>query len=108
MPISAINFNSRNFVKVVAGAKRTTIRLGDKTYSVGICAFMCDGVPVDNVGEITEIRKVRFGALGLSDAVEHGYNNLDELKAELESCYQRSIHASDVITIVRFEMDGEQ
>ncbi|WP_299262933.1 hypothetical protein [uncultured Psychrosphaera sp.] len=104
MTVSAINFNSRNFVKVVGGAKRTTIILGERAYNIGACLLMCDGQPTPELVQIVKVCKTRFGTLGLSDAVEHGYNNISDLKSELESCYQRSIQLTDVITIVRFEM----
>ena len=107
MAMTALNFNSRNFVKVAGGSKRTTIRLGDKSHGLGICVLMCDGQPTPEAAEIVEVRKVRFGSLGLSDAIEHGYNNMAELKAEIESCYQCSVRADDVITIIRFELEGD-
>lgn len=105
--MTAINFNTRNYVKVAGGSKRTTIRVGDKPHTIGLCVLMCDGQPTPDIAEITEVRKVRLGAIGLSDAIEHGYNSVRELQDELEMRYLRSIQATDVITIVRFELDGD-
>jgi len=107
MAMTAINFNTSNYLKVARGYKRTTIRMGDKPHTIGLCVLMCDGQPTPDIAEITEVRKVRFGSLGLSDAIEHGYKSVRELQDELEICYLRSIQATDVITIVRLELDGD-
>ncbi len=108
MTLTAINLCSRDFAKVFSNTrKRTYIKLTCQHDGLSRAVLCCEDKPTQTLAEVTEIRVVRFGALGLSDAIEHGYNSTRELKAELSSNNQRAIKDNDVITIVRFELDGD-
>ncbi len=98
-----IDFSKYNFKKLKLG-KQTTIRLGEKKFSLGKAVFTVDGVASDLEPCISEIRILRFGDLGLSDAVADGFNSVEELRSELELCYAICISDFDPITVVRFNL----
>ena len=51
---------------------------------------------------VSEVRIVRFGDLGLLDAANDGFNSIEELRDELQRCYQTIISNYDVVTVIRF------
>ena len=101
--INKIDFSESNFNMLKQG-KKTTVRLDEEEFSLGE-ALLVKVASKDVIrAEITEVRKVRFGDLGLSDAVADGFNSVSELRKELEKCYQKPINDYDVVNVVRFNL----
>ncbi len=98
-----INFTLSNFTRFDLG-KWTTIRLGQKDYNLGPVVLTCDEEQLERQAEIIEIRIVRFGDLGLSDAVADGFNTVEMLRHELQQVYRKFIPDHDVVTVVRFKV----
>lgn len=103
--MSRIKLNNVNFNKLANG-KRTTIRLGEKSYLLGHAAIESNSGDVQKI-VITEVRRIRFGDLGLQEATTDGFNTVDELREELERCYHRCISIAAPVTIVCFELYEE-
>lgn len=101
--MQSINFNEKNFSSLLNG-KKTSIRLGHKQFELGDVKLLCDEGSGELDSEIIEIRTVRFGDLGLSEAVMDGFNTIEALRHELENCYKRYISDYDPVTIVRFRI----
>ncbi len=100
---NVIDFTAANYVKVEEG-KRTTVRLGEKEYSLGEGAFTAEGLPCADKPVITDIRYTHFNKLTLQDALNDGFGSLDQLRQELQLCYGRRVSDFDVVTVVRFEV----
>lgn len=98
-----IDFTPANY-SLIAKGKRTTIRLGDKNYELGGVVFTVGTSTSEYTPIITEIRKLRFSRLTLQDALDDGYNSLNALREELQSCYGKFISDREIVTIVRFEV----
>jgi hypothetical protein len=98
-----LNFSKSNYQKLSQG-KRTTIRLGSSSLTLGDVALTCDELMDGTTAEITEVRTIRLSDLGLMDAVNDGFNSVEELRVELESCYQKCVSMAEVITQVRFKV----
>lgn len=98
-----INFTLSNFTRFDLG-KWTTIRLGQKDYSLGPVVLTCDEEQLERQAEIIEIRVVRFGDLGLSDAAADGFNTIEMLRSELQVAYKQFISDFDVVTVVRLKI----
>lgn len=99
--MQCIKFSPDNFSSLSKG-KTTTIRLGDKVFCLGDVKLLCIEEQKELDSEIIEIRLVRFGDLGLSDAVSDGFNTIEELRRELENCYKKLVSDFEPVTIVRF------
>ncbi|WP_067986201.1 ASCH domain-containing protein [Neptuniibacter pectenicola] len=102
-PRAKIDFTPSNYALIAKG-KRTTIRLGDKNYVLGGVDFTVGKANSEYCPVITEIRKLRFSRLTLQDALDDGYNSLNALREELQSCYGKFISDREIVTIVRFEV----
>jgi hypothetical protein len=98
-----LNFSKSNYQKLSHG-KRTTIRLGSTSLTLGDVALNCDELMHSTTAEITEVRIIRLSDLGLIDAVNDGFNSIDELRIELENCYQKCVSMAEIITQVRFKV----
>ena len=98
-----LNFSASNYNKLSLG-KRTTIRLGSTSLMLGDVALNCDELMTATMADITEVRTLRFSDLGLTDAVNDGFNSVEELRAELEHCYQKCVSVSEVVTQIRFKV----
>ena len=98
-----INFTPSNF-ELIRKGKRTTIRLGTKSLQLGLVALVCDEIMDAILADISEIRVIRFGDIGLLDAAMDGFNSVSELRSELQNCYQTIIGNYDVVTIIRFNL----
>lgn len=108
MNIAALNFSAQEFDNIFNSTrKRTTIKMDANNSGLTEVVLLCDKKPTEKLAEITELRTVRLGSLSLSDAMEHGYSSLLELKTELLQKYRKTVKESDVITIVRFEFEGD-
>lgn len=108
MNVAALNFSTREFAKIFGSTKkRTAIKIADNTNTLTEVVLLCDKRPTQKMAEITEVRTVRLGALTLSDVIEHGYDSLLELKTELIQKYRKNIGEHDVISIIRFEFEGD-
>jgi hypothetical protein len=98
-----ISFSESNYLKLRAG-KTTTIRRADeKTYQLGPVTLSCPDLGQSIESEVTEIRIVRFGDLGLADAVSDGFNSVEDLRVELQNCYRKLISDFEVVLIIRFK-----
>lgn len=108
MNIAALNFSTREFSKIFGSTKkRTTINLSENKSFLSKVVLLCDKKPTQQLAEITEIRVVRFGSITLKVALEHGYESINELKAELIRKYDRVVNSCDVVSIIRFEVEGD-
>ena len=101
--ISQIAVSESNFKSLKQG-KKTTVRLDGEEFNLGSTLLVNVSSKDVIKAEITEVRKVRFGDLGLSDAVADGFNSVSELRKELEKCYQKLISDYDVVNVVRFNL----
>ncbi|MEF1204294.1 ASCH domain-containing protein [Photobacterium damselae] len=99
--MQCINFSPKNFSCLSRG-KTTTIRLGDKVFCLGPVKLLCSEESKELDSDIIEIKMVRFGDLGLSDAVSDGFNTIESLRRELENCYEKLVSDFEPVTIVRF------
>lgn len=98
-----LNFSNSNYHKLSQG-KRTTIRLGSTSLTLGDVALTCDEIMHSTTAEITEVRIIRLSDLGLMDAVNDGFNSIEELRHELEKCYQKCVSMTEIVTQVRFKI----
>ena len=96
----SLDFEPSHLDKFMSGGKFTTIRLGYKDIRLGSVALTSNGLCFGSAF-ISEIRVTQFGQLGLIDAVHDGFNTIDELKEALQNCYQKFIHESEPVTIIR-------
>lgn len=119
-----IRFSERNYELLKSG-KRTTIRLGFRTYKLGRTAFTADSSLQDEIfdmaenkthyvffdslyGDIVDVRLVFFSSLTKRDAIADGFDSLEALKAELEHIYHCSIDDETIVTVVKFVLDGDK
>lgn len=99
----SINFTAENYRLLANGSKKTTIRLGYKAYLVGKISITADYAQIGVSADVTEVRHIRFGDLGLMDAVNDGFNSIEALRRELQKCYQTLIADYDIVTVVRLD-----
>jgi|Deesub1362B_J571_1020462.scaffolds.fasta_scaffold00316_27 hypothetical protein len=95
-----INFDAEYVAQILAGTKRTTVRKGIRNYS-GIAELTCEGEAFTKV-RINKVLVKRVGQLKEKDAIEDGFESVDELKTALRRIYG-SLEDDDFITIVYFE-----
>ncbi|MFR9719070.1 ASCH domain-containing protein [Aeromonas diversa] len=98
-----INFTPSNF-KMIQDGKRTTIRLGTKSLTLGPVALTCDEGMDALSAYISEIRVVSFGLISQDDAANDGFNSVSDLKDELQRCYSTEINDHDVVTVIKFKI----
>lgn len=103
MSTTIIDFTAGNH-GLIAKGKRTTIWLGDKSYSLSECKFTVEGKASPYEPIITEVRKTKFNRLTHQDALEDGFTSLNALREELQECYGQFISDFDIVTIARFEV----
>lgn len=99
-----IDFTFSNYVGFGSGVKKTTVRLGYKNYTLGSVKLTCSSEQLSHESEIIEIRKIRFGDIGLREANEDGFNTVAGLRHDLQTCYKRYISDHEPVTIVRFDI----
>lgn len=108
MNVAALNFSTREFAKIFGSTKkRTTFNLSENNSFLSEVVLMCDKRPTKKLAEITEIRIVRFGSVTQKVAWEHGYESINDLKAELVKKYNKSVNNCDVVSLIRFELEGD-
>lgn len=96
------NFKPEHLTNFAFG-KRTTIRLGHKKVKQGAVKILADGKEQAAIKlDVIKSKKIRFGDLNNADAIFDGFNNLSELRAELEDCYKKPISNKTKITQVFF------
>ena len=98
-----INFSKINYDKLSQG-KCTTVVLGSASLTLGKAFLKTDEAIHGIAAEITEVRIVRLKDLGLTDAVSNGFNSIEELRRDLETCYQKCVSMTEVVTQVRFKI----
>lgn len=101
--MQTIDFTLQNFTGFDCG-KKTSVRLGQKSYQLGPVKLICSEEQLEYDSEIIEIRVVRFGDIGLLEANADGFNTVETLRHELENCYQKYISDYEPVTILRFKI----
>lgn len=96
-----IHFSEKHIPLIQSGEKRSTIRIGKRTYPQGIYIALDDGGKQQVVIEILSTRVILVSQIATSDALEDGYKDVDELLHDLKTYYP-SISPSSEITIVNF------
>lgn len=99
-----IQMSTKYIQDILVGHKRTTIRKGERKYKKGKC-FIC----FDNntlIVEIKDIRYIRFKELSINDALNDGFNTVDELKRELQLYYGQLLD-DQILSIVEFSINME-
>ncbi len=105
--MQSLNFSKSNYEGIKRG-KRTTIRLGAwPSMTLGPAAAECRSEMTACEVEITEIRQVRLRDLGLAEAVADGFNSKEELREELERCYEKCISGFEPVTVFRFKLPND-
>lgn len=96
------NFKPEHLASFAFG-KRTTIRLGHKKVKQGAVKILADGKEQAGIKlDVIKSKKIKFGDLNNADAIFDGFNNLSDLRAELEACYKKPITNKTKVTQVFF------
>jgi len=88
--MQTLTFNNSNFSRL-RGGKNTSIRLGMKSLELAPVNLINNDTQESIEANIIDIRHVRFCRLGLSDAISDGFNCEEDLRKELEQCYEQPI-----------------
>ncbi|AFL65965.1 protein of unknown function DUF437 [Desulfurococcus amylolyticus DSM 16532] len=88
---------------ILAGKKRSTIRLGCVIPRYKEVFIHGGGRPVAKA-MITSVVYKRVCQLTEEDAYRDGYSSVEELLKDLKKVYNRKIAPSDVVTIIEFEV----
>lgn len=118
-----IKFTKSNFEKIRLG-KRTTIRMGNTNYLLGpvLLGLVIGNDSVFDISEgrriqvcfdclraeIIEVRHTKFEKVTESDAKADGFDSVEELKAELENCYDCTINGETSVTIIKFKLRDDE
>ena len=104
--IQYLRFSKSNFDKIRTG-KRSTVRLRQRSYYPGAVTLHCPESGSSITAEILTVEHIAFGALTNAIIQRDGFNSLNDLKSELEHCYQQVLQNSTEVTVVQFELIGD-
>jgi hypothetical protein len=106
--VTMLKLNKHNFGLAKAGKKKTTIRLGCLEVAPGAAVLQSsetgEKLPI-NIWYVN--RDLSFGSLELNDAKLDGFKTVEDLRAELRLCYQRSIGQFEQLTQIHFDVIGK-
>lgn len=95
------NFSSENYRRLINSSKTVAIRLGYDKCQIGRISIAADYAQTGVSADVTEVRHVRFGDLGLTDAVNNGSNSIEALRGSLQQQHRTLIADTDVVTVIR-------
>ena len=90
----------RFFDKVEAGIKTSTIRYKHRDYKTGIGEFYSDCTDRTKQIAITDVVYKKFGEMTERDAIQDGFETLEELRSELLSFYPTAQDEDEVTKVV--------
>jgi hypothetical protein len=98
-------FRAHRFAKFSKG-NATAVFLESPTHTLGIATIICIDTGRTLCADIIEIRKVRFGDLGLRDAASAGYNTVNDLRQAVQQIHRRLIGDYETVHIFRFKLEA--
>ncbi|SDI08644.1 ASCH domain-containing protein [Vibrio xiamenensis] len=101
---TTLSLSNDNFQRVLAGKKLTTIRLGRKEITPGLALIVNQDTQATLTINIWYVNPVLLSDLELNDARLDGFDTLEDLLANLRSCYQRPIFDYEHATQVHFDV----
>ncbi len=96
-----ITLSDENYIKCFE-IKSTSIRLGEKPFTVGRTSIenVETGNEIDCI--VTKVELMKVSDLDHRHALRDGFHSLGELAKELRKCYGK-VSSNDVVTVVTFK-----
>lgn len=102
--IPELKLTNSNFKLVMDRKKMTSIRLGHKDITPGLCYAVNVDTGARQMINIWYVNRGLVSDLDLNDARLDGCATVEELKAELRRCYERHIDDRESMTQVHFDV----
>lgn len=87
---------------ILSGKKKITIRKGRRDYHKGPVMLCCHLEPFAVMADIVSVRQDPLNEVGLQEAQDDGFQDLDDLYAGLKKYYP-NLSKDDIVTVVRWD-----